>query len=585
MAQVINTNVAALQARSGLDRNQTRLNVALERLSSGKRINTARDDAAGLAISERMTSQVRGLNQSRRNINDAVSLVQTSEGALSEMTNLFQRGRELAVQAANVTNSYADRAAMQAEVTQLVREVDRISSTQDFNGVKLFDGGSRTVNYASGSTPTPLTSTQKELVGYLQQSWLQQGEKVLNDYFGIQGDGSPLVINFVEGQSYLAAVSMSGFNSVSGRAANVAMHLDLENFTPSGGINGGPSFVSNDRIVLHELTHATMAKTINMRDMPHWFIEGTAEFMAGADERLAGDMAWQPGATTADKVANLMNNHLTTGEVASYSAGYAAVGYLHKSIRDAGGTGMREVFDYLQANIGSDLDDAIVAMKAAHSSLAYGNLSQFQGMFDVGDAGNTYLVNRITSGQLTNGDTGAIGGADADGGTRDTTRNGTVPDTPNPTSDPMVGFEEIWPTNTPNAIALQSVGTLAFQVGANIGETINIDRVAINAGNLGIANANLNVDAELAIIQFDRAIQAVSNERARLGALSNRLESASNALDISIENVSAARSRITDADFAQETAQLVKHQILQQAGTSILTQANQLPQNVLSLLQ
>ena len=143
MALVINTNIASMNARRNLDSNQSQLAVSLQRLSSGLRVNSARDDAAGLAISERMTTQIRGMSQSRRNINDAISMVQTSEAALGEMTSLFQRGRELAVQAANASNSASDKTALQAEMSQLIAEVDRISSSAEFNSVKLFDGGSR----------------------------------------------------------------------------------------------------------------------------------------------------------------------------------------------------------------------------------------------------------------------------------------------------------------------------------------------------------------------------------------------------------------------------------------------------------
>jgi flagellin len=585
MPQVINSNVTAMSARRSLDRSQAALGVSLQRLSSGLRINSARDDAAGLAISERMNAQIRGLSQSRRNINDAVSLVQTSEAALSEMTNIFQRSRELAVQAANATNSAEDRSALQQELTQLVAEVDRISTTAQFNGVKLFDGGSREVTYASDASSSTLTRKQQELIDHLQKSWLQQGESMISQYFGIQGDGANLSISFVEGQGFLASVGMSGFDA-NGKGLNLTLNIDIDDFMPSEWPNGGDGFVSNDRVVLHELTHAVMARSVNMEDMPLWFIEGTAEFMHGADARLNTDLAAMSGGTNAAKVASLMNGYLTNdGTSQQYSAGYAAVRYLHSSIIAAGGQGISEVFDFLQANAGSTLDDAIVAMKTAHGSLAYGNQAQLQGLFDAGEAGNNYIVNLMTNGSLTNADTGAVGGADADGGTRDTTANGVVPDTSNPTSNPLANFTETFPTGTPDKIQLAATGTLAFQVGANVGETITVNRVAINAGNLGIETANLTEDAEHAILQFDRALAVVNNERARLGAMQNRLDSASAALDNGIENLSASRSRIVDSDYAHETATLLRQQILQQAGTSILAQANQLPQMVLSLLQ
>ncbi|MFP5417514.1 MAG: flagellin, partial [Gammaproteobacteria bacterium] len=140
MPAVINTNIASLNAQRNLNASQSSLNTAIQRLSSGLRINSAKDDAAGLAISERMTSQIRGLNQATRNANDGISLSQTAEGALGEAGNILQRVRELAVQSANATNSASDRAALQSEVSQLTSELDRIATTTEFNGTKLLDG-------------------------------------------------------------------------------------------------------------------------------------------------------------------------------------------------------------------------------------------------------------------------------------------------------------------------------------------------------------------------------------------------------------------------------------------------------------
>lgn len=584
MPQVINTNISSLNAQRSLNRSQAQQLTALQRLSSGKRINSARDDAAGLAISERMQAQVRGLDQSRRNINDAISMIQTGEAALGEMSAIFQRGRELAVQAANATNSTADRSALQKEMNQLIAEVDRISASSEFNGVKLFDGGSRNVTYANDAGKAPVTAAQQDLITRLKESWLEQGEALISTWFGIQGDGSTLDIEFVEGQPYLASVSFSGFETSSGKAVNLSLNIDLSDFLSEDG--NGNSSIENDRIIMHEMTHAIMARSVNMRDAPLWFIEGTAEFIHGADDRLYADLSNTAGATAADKVANLMNGFLTNdGSSEQYSAGYAAVRYMHSAIISAGGTGIREVFDYMEANNGSTLNDALVSLKGTYAGLAFSNLATFQGMFDSGDAGNTYVANLLTGGSLTNADTGAIGGADADGGSRDTTAAGVVPDFTNFTNNPLSGFNESFPRGLPDKIALASTGSVVFQVGANVGETITVDRVAINAGNLGVEGANLLLDAEQAIIQFDRALAAVNSERARFGALQNRMESASSAIDINAENLTASRSRINDADYAQETAALVRSQILQQAGTSILAQANGLPNQILSLLQ
>ncbi|MCK4742507.1 MAG: flagellinolysin [Sulfuriflexus sp.] len=578
MPQIVNTNIASLNAQRNLNRSQSNLGVSLQRLSSGLRINSAKDDAAGLAISERLTTQIRGLNQAARNANDAISLSQTAEGSLEEINNIFQRGRELAVQAANATNSKTDREAIQLEIDQLIAEVSRIADTAAFNGVKLFNNGDQTVTYDPDSTG--LTPDQQQLVVSLQTYWLEQGEAVVEEYFGIKGDGAGLEIKFVEGESYLAAVSFTGFEVATGKAVNLTLNIDIDDFLPSDGPNGGPSFVSNDRIIAHELTHAIVARSINIQDAPLYFIEGVAEFIQGADARLNSDLTALGGQTAAN-IATLLNNELTNdGSIEQYSAGYAAVRYLHQSIIDEGGTGIKEVFDYLEANTKSTLDDAIVSLKATYAGLAYGTQAEFEGTFDVGDAGNAYVLGL----NLTNNDTGAVGGADADGGTRDTTADGVVPDTGSFTTDPLVNFTEIFPSGN-RTILLSSTKTLQFQVGANAGETINVDLVGINTGNLGVANVDLVNSPSKAISQFDAALNAINTERARLGAVQNRLQTAVTSIEISVENNSAARSRIRDADFAAETAALTRNQILQQAGVTILAQANTLPQLALSLLQ
>jgi len=185
---------------------------------------------------------------------------------------------------------------------------------------------------------------------------------------------------------------------------------------------------------------------------------------------------------------------------------------------------------------------------------------------------------------LTNNDTGAVGGADADGGTRDTTPEGVISNLGSGGLNPLVNFAETFPSGS-RTLLLNSTQTLQFQVGANSGETINVGLVGINTGNLGVADVDLVNSASKAISQFDAALNAINTERARLGAVQNRLQTAVSSIEISVENNSAARSRIRDADFAAETAALTRNQILQQAGVTILAQANSLPQLALSLLQ
>jgi hypothetical protein len=191
----INSNISALNSQRMLNRADGVLERSLHRLSSGLRVNTARDDAAGLAISERMTSQIRGNGQALRNANDAISMLQTGEGALSEVANLLQRGRELALQAANGTYGTKERQSLQAEIAQLSAEVDRIGRETDFNGVKILGGGYGGTAIVSGG-PDPLASRKLEIVDALKRSWLAQGEQMFLSPIAQQAFGNDIARGF-----------------------------------------------------------------------------------------------------------------------------------------------------------------------------------------------------------------------------------------------------------------------------------------------------------------------------------------------------------------------------------------------------
>jgi flagellin len=586
----INTNISALTSQRMLTRSDEGVARSLQRLSSGLRINSARDDAAGLSISERMTSQIRGFNQAARNAMDAVSLLQTGEGGLAEMANLLQRGRELALQAANATYSAGDRKALQAEVTQLIKEVDRIGTATDFNGVKILGGGLGGTAVVTGG-PEPTATDKLAIIDALKRSWLREGEALVGQFFGIQGDGSPIEVKFVEGQPYLAAVSFTGYDPTTGKLTGMTLNVDFSDFNPADWPNGGgASGLNNDRIIAHEMTHAIMARSMNMQALPLWFVEGAAEFIHGADSRLFADLSNTAGGSTAAKVASLMSTYLTAnGSAQLYSAGYAAARYIHSEIIANGGSGIREVFAYLSTHQLSTLDDALGAVAAAHPGMDFNSVSTMTALFASGQAGNTYVANLFDSGSLQNADTGAIGGADSTpGGTRNTTKDSVVPDFPSFAEHPLNHLDTSFApidTSSHAVITLASMGTLNFHIGANANQTITIEMRAVQASTLNLQAVDIEKNAQYAISIFDAAIDAVAAERARFGAVQNRMEMTVNNLTVMNENISASRSRIVDADFATETAALTRAQILRQAGTAIAAQANALPIATLQLLR
>ncbi len=283
----INTNLAALTSSRNLSSTTADLNRSLERLSSGLRINQAKDDAAGLSISERMSAQIRGLNQASRNANDGISMLQTAEGALSSISSALQRVRELSIQAANATNSINDKRALQEEATQLIQEIERVSTSAAFNGEKVFD--------TSGASVLG-TEDQLAVLYGLQTGWLEQSESLIQQYYGITADGADMSIElttFTDGAGGTAARVVGSIpGGFTGKATDVKLQIDMSDFSPANLPNGGNAPFYNDRIIAHEMVHAVMYRSMNIASMFNpavdqtWFMEGAAEFIHGADERL-----------------------------------------------------------------------------------------------------------------------------------------------------------------------------------------------------------------------------------------------------------------------------------------------------------
>ncbi len=545
----INNNISSVNACRSYGINNMQSQKSMAKLSSGLRINSAADDAAGLAISEKMRGQIRGLNRANSNIQDGISLIQVADGALNEVHSILQRGRELSVQAANGTLTEADKQMIQDEISQLKKEVDRISNTTEFNTMKLLN--------------VPQTSSEdNQIISALKSAYLQQAEARILAQYGISGDGQDLQIVLEKTpQTYLAAVSYK--LDASGKAIEQKLHVDVSDFIPANLPNGGNPPVYNDRIIAHELVHATMGRNMNFGSLPSWFREGTAEFIHGADERLYGDSA---GGTDFQSVVD----EFATWENTSidYSAGYAAVRYMHDQIKASGGNGIKDIMTYLKSNPTSTLDDALTNA----SSGAFTSLADFTSDFTANGAAFMASMN------LTNADTGAIGGADADGGAG-LTAESVIGDAVNFTDNPLAGFTEIWPNLPPN---YQS--TLQIQAGANTGDVLNITLADTRSTTLGIADIDVVKDASKAIDSFDSAINSVSHTRANFGALQNRLEHALLISDNSAENLSASESRIRDLDMAKEMTTYTKNNILIQAAAAMIAQANQQPQSVLQLL-
>ncbi|WP_028863050.1 flagellinolysin [Psychromonas aquimarina] len=577
MANSVVTNTSSLFAQRMLNRNQGVSNQAMERLSSGLRINSARDDAAGLSISAGMTSQINGYNQAVRNANDGVSALQVADGALDSVTNSLQRIRELSVQAANETYSLENRQAIQSEIDALGKEINSIAETTEFNGTKLFQRGDL----------TPESDVDKQaVIDGLFSSWFANSEQRIFEQFGIKGDGATLKIDLSDTPDPDIAASVSGTtNATTGKTDNQILTIDMSDFEKGIAGDGGNAPFYSDRIIAHEMVHAVMGRSMDMGSMPTWFLEGAAELIHGADERVYNDLVANDPNTTHfdssdfDALAGQLTNASAgwDGSSEHYSASYVAVRYLHEDIKANGGEGIKDLMVEL-SDSGATLDATLATMQG-QGKVSWANAGAIVTAFTTGNAGSTFMQTNFNFG---NEDTGAIGGLDVDG---EASLDGraVIEDDINLTLDPMTGFDVELPTkgkiNDPLLTAQYNL-----QVGANNGETIQVSLSRIDSDALGINDIDVTTDASAVIDKMDKALSYVNDQRSEIGASINRLHAAVSVNELNSQSTSASRSRIQDADFALETSKLSKSQILQQAGTSMLTQANASVQSVLSLL-
>lgn len=523
MPQIINTNIASLNAQRNLNASQGDANTALERLSSGLRINSAKDDAAGLAISTRFESQITGLNMAQRNANDGISLAQTAEGALDEVTQNLQRIRELAVQAANATNSTSDRQALNQEVQQRIAEINRVAAQTSFNGLKVLDGtfGEQTFQVGANSGETigvsgldsrgqnigavmvetgglseqpagfaPVEGTSDPLTDTLSFPLTLDGTADNEIRFTVDGAGTSI--------DFAIDDTTTNFNSLEELAAEIQSQIteavndpttpetDLIGVEVSADPDTGGLIISNERnetvSVELELTTTTPAATYTQTGADSIDLDAASEELTLAD-RFANN-------ETVTFDVDINGTPITVQDATSLNDIVAQVN------AESVNTGIR-------ANLNSENDEIIFS-------------AQF---------GENYEIS----------------------------------------------------ISTPDLLAED--GSVRIDTGA-IEATVDNNTISVNELDISTREG-----AEDAMIAVDYAFDRINGFRAELGAVQNRFESTIANLATTSENLSASNSRIRDADFAAETAELARTQVLQQAGLSVLSQANARPQQVLQLLQ
>jgi flagellin len=560
MTLSINNNTLSLQAQRRLAEHTADATKAIAKMTSGARIGSASDDPAGQAISERMSSQLRGMSQVMRNINDGTSMLQVADSAMANIGDSLQRLRELAVQSGDGGMSDTDRGALQQEATQILAQISDVGKTTQFNGQTLF---SQDTSSIGGDAKV------RKVIDGLKTGWLGSAEAMIKKYYGIEGDGADLKLNLgaIDDGQWNVLASVSGSTESSGKVGTLSLNLDMSDFGSGDTADGGTSssFYS-DRIIAHEMVHAVMDRSMNMVSLPKWFKEGTAELIQGADERLAGAVAGGGAAA------------VVTGAAASdpsYEGAYAASRYLHEQLKKSGvDGGMKGLMTYLHEHQSANLDTALNAV----TNGAIVSASAFMSDFQANGAAYIGTMN------LSNADTGAIGGLDADGGPVRNAKD-VVSDIGYTSADkPLQNFKMDFGDLDDGASA--GVNRLQIQVGAGTSkdDLIKLEFSAMNASALGLSDLDMKKTA-VALLHIDQAIDFVDKQRVVVGAASNRLDMAAQNTQTSSVNLAASQSRIQDVDYADSTVKLTRSQILQQAASAMLTQANGQPNAVLALLR
>lgn len=490
MASVINTNIASLNAQRNLSNSASALQVSLQRLSSGLRINSTKDDAAGMAISSRMTAQINGLNQAARNANDGISLAQTAEGSLNAISDNLQRLRELSVQSANATNSASDRASLDAEAAQLTAEITRVATTTQFNGVNLLDGSFSAQAFQVGANANQTISVTS--IADARATGL--GTNILNGLGSVIGAGGV-------GVTKAAAADLTGGNTVGIEAA-------LTITTTGGGTTAAFGYAA--------LADAkAVAAAIN-----------TNASGVGVTA-TASNSATLSGIAVAGTVGFTLNGSAVSAVVADPTDLTALMGAINGA---QGATGVTATFTSSSTKAGLTLSTT--------------------------DGRDISILDFTNSGATK---TAVFSGVTLDGAGNDSSiKSGSVSLSSSKGTITLAGANTDVFTSATQASAFSSLSSISLTSAAN---------------------------SQLAIAVIDAALSQVNVSRGDLGAYQNRFMSAVANLATTAENLTASRSRIQDADFAAETAAMTRGQILQQAGTAILAQANSLPNSVLSLLK
>lgn len=580
MALVINTNVASLNAQRQLMNSGNALDRSTERLSSGNRINSAKDDAAGLAISNRMTSQVRGLDQAIRNANDGISLIQTAEGALQESTNILQRMRELSVQSANGIYSDSDRKTLQAEVKQLQSELTRISESTTFNGQNLLDGSmgtkqlqvgsqaNQTIDVSIGSfSANSLGGATGDLAGATTTvagikaataaaNGLEINDKVLTD---ISADASVTTV-----QQMLDKLNVD-LSSVGVVASTVSEHQATS--SGSGSLTGAEKVTIEVTDAVGNTQSIEIGNTNSMEDV----VDKINSMAGGVVQASLNDNG---------RLTLTATNSADIEVTGSSAAAATALGF---SATTTSAAGFSLVLNNTPGN-----NTPIKVEGTVPATMATAG-------FNAHKADGSIAGAQITANQSLNAGDLVLNGVEIGAITGHATPANQAENVIKAINEKSSETGVVAYLDGAAGVSLKSVdgSEISIKAGKNLASATTlttatglIERNATEgAGSVASIDISTEAGAQKAIGIIDKALEQVNATRADLGAVNNRLDhTVSNLANVS-EKTAASRSRIVDADFAAETANLSRSQVLQQAATAMLAQSNARPQQVLSLLR
>lgn len=553
----INTNIASINAQRNLALSGQSLNTTMQRLSSGLRVNSAKDDAAGLAISERMLTQVKGLTVASRNANDGISLAQTAEGALGKVGDMFQRMRELAVQAGNASNSASDRAALQQEVKQLADEVDRVAKQTNFNGQKVLDGSFLGAVFQVGAnsgdniTLGALADTRADRISKIDYS---TGTEIID----VSDKPIPAIADYnlpiaagtlsitVDGYTTVTLDAIPAAQSSSERLGQVVEAINKK--TADTGVTAYLTPVPGT----NQYTVAVMSDKLDADQLPR-----DITFNGFSADTTGVRGGWEP--TPASYMTAL-------------SSAAAANPFVLSSFEE-----MLEKVLFKNPELPSES----VASPWFSSYTANPTQVTAQSLvIALGDANDAFHVPVVLAARKAFLDADPTTDALALAYANELNMHfGTGIATPPVGADPNA-----WTMDEKRA-AIDAFAVAQSGITWARDLSLDITNQKINQRGVDDVDVSTQEGAWVALKKIDSAIDQINSARATLGAMQTRFETAVNNIDIQVENLSAARGRIVDADFAKETANLARVQILQQAGMAMVAQANQIPQNVLQLLQ